>query len=905
MSQPDTINLSTPSFDYNISQKSNTHKSLIPLDKCLSEEWQISLTSKGDKQVYSGDELDTIGMPIGGICTGQVYLGGDGKLWHWDIFKDYGGAEEHADPRGPHYATPLKQQSPIEQGFALKLHENNETKFIALDKTGFTDITFNGRYPIGYVNYSDQNFPVTVALKAYSPFIPLDAGNSGLPITLMEYTIKNSSDSDVSLSILGWLENKICPYDNEKNTGFRKNEIIKSDDNLVLNCNTSVEKCVAGTGSMSLCLLDSDNDAVGGANVDLDRLVHYSNEDLSAINADYTTESEHQLIGAIQNELNLKPGETKTIKFAISWFFPEYTGGDVLFSATPDENFYSTMEFIPELKQKRRFYASMFKSSQEVVNYVAKHYQTLSGNTNAWVDTWYDSTLPEWLLDRTFLNISTLATGTCHRFEDGRFWAWEGVDSCPGTCQHVWNYAQAVARLFPELERNLREVTDYGVAYTEGGALNFRAEASIWGLDLNLDDIALQAIFATDGQLGTILRVYREHTMTANNNFLIKLWPKVKKSLQFMMTQADENSGLINTPQYNTLDVTWHGKIPWISSLYLAALAAGKQMACEVEDKPFASLCDIKLTKGKKSFVDELYNGEYFIHKADKNHPESMQLTEGSYIDQVFGQGYAMQLGLERVIPKKESCSALNALWKYNFTCDVGPYRDNFTDVAGGRWYAMAGEGGMFMCTWPKDDCYKKEPVLLGLDVTSEGYLNECMTGFEYQAASHMVAEGLVEKGLAIARTIHDRYHASKRNPWNEVECGDHYSRAMASYGVFINICGYQYHGPKGELSFHPKLTPENFKSAFTVAQGWGSYTQTFAENSQKVDIKLAYGKLCLNKLSISRFDGKNVTSTIVKLDNQEIASSIIEHNDCIDILFEAVVTIATDQDLTVEVNYE
>jgi hypothetical protein len=168
-----------------------------------------------------------------------------------------------------------------------------------------------------------------------------------------------------------------------------------------------------------------------------------------------------------------------------------------------------------------------------------------------------------------------------------------------------------------------------------------------------------------------------------------------------------------------------------------------------------------------------------------------------------------------------------------------------------------------------------------------------------------MVAEGMVEEGLAITRTIHDRYHASKRNPWNEVECGDHYSRAMASYGVFINICGYYYHGPKGELSFLPKLTPENFKSAFTVAQGWGAYAQTFANNTQQVVIKLVYGKLCLNKLSITRFDEKNVISTIVKIDNQEVSSSITENNDCIDILFDGVVTIATDQELTVEVNYE
>jgi uncharacterized protein (DUF608 family) len=653
---------------------------------------------------------------------------------------------------------------------------------------------------------------------------------------------------------------------------------------------------------MSLSILGNSNVATGVANIGIDELsdvFNYNDE----LNIDYTTESEQQLIGALQSELTVKPGESKTVKFAVSWYFPEYTGGDVLFASTAEQNFYSNMDFIPDLKQKRRFYASKFESSQEVINYVTKNYQELSSNTNAWVNTWYDSTLPEWLLDRTFLNISTLATGTCHRFEDGRFWAWEGVDSCPGTCQHVWHYAQAMARLFPELERNLREVSDYDISYHEDGSLNYRAEASQFGLAL--EDLSAHAKFAADGQLGTILRVYREHTMTENNNFLIRLWPKVKKSLQFMMTQSDSDSGLINAPQYNTLDVTWHGKIPWISSLYLAALAAGKQMATEAGDEPFASQCDACLIKGKSSFVDELYNGEYFVHKADNKHPESMNLTEGSYIDQVFGQGYAMQLGLERVIPKEESCSALNALWKYNFTTDVSDYRNNFTDIEGGRWYAMPGEGGLLMCTWPKNDCHKKEPILLGLDVTSEGYLNECMTGFEYQVASHMVAEGMVEKGLAITRTIHDRYHASKRNPWNEVECGDHYSRAMASYGVFINICGYQYHGPKGELSFHPKLNLDNFKSAFTAAQGWGSYTQTLIDSSQKSAVKIVYGQLSLKKLSITKFDNKKLISATAKIDNQEILSSIAQNNDGIDVLFDELLTITKDQELTVEVNYE
>ena len=117
------------------------------------------------------------------------------------------------------------------------------------------------------------------------------------------------------------------------------------------------------------------------------------------------------------------------------------------------------------------------------------------------------------------------------------------------------------------------------------------------------------------------------------------------------------------------------------------------------------------------------------------------------------------------------------------------------------------------MCTWPRR---AENEQAQGKDAASTCYFNECMTGFEYQVAGHMIWEGMVQEGLAITRAIHDRYHAARRNPWNEVECGDHYARAMASYGVYLAACGYEYHGPQGHLGFAPRLTPEDFRAAFT-----------------------------------------------------------------------------------------
>ncbi|MCH8979033.1 MAG: hypothetical protein IH945_07295 [Armatimonadetes bacterium] len=177
-------------------------------------------------------------------------------------------------------------------------------------------------------------------------------------------------------------------------------------------------------------------------------------------------------------------------------------------------------------------------------------------------------------------------------------------------------------------------------------------------------------------------------------------------------------------------------------------------------------------------------------------------------------------MGLERVVPADESKKALANLYKYNFTPDVGPYRKGMKAVKGGRWYALPGEGGLLMTTFPKGGAERAAGE--GGSEWAAMYFNECMTGFEYQAAAHMVAEGLVTEGLAVTRMIHDRYSPSKRNPYNEIECSDHYGRAMASFGVYWNLCGFKVHGPMKQLSIDPRL-PGDFRCAFVAPDGWGT----------------------------------------------------------------------------------
>ena len=140
-----------------------------------------------------------------------------------------------------------------------------------------------------------------------------------------------------------------------------------------------------------------------------------------------------------------------------------------------------------------------------------------------------------------------------------------------------------------------------------------------------------------------------------------------------------------------------------------------------------------------------------------------------------------------------------------------------------------------------------------------------------------MIWEGgdLVEKGLAVTRMIHDRYHAARRNPWNEVECGDHYGRALASYGVFTAACGFEHHGPKQHIGFAPRLTPENFKCAFTSAAGWGSYFQKIVAAKMDAVIAMRWGKLHLKTISLAVADGSGYSTVKAVAGNKTIPAEL------------------------------
>lgn len=1021
----------------------------VPSDKKLDPAWVRSLFERGTSTVYRWPESSRIGMPIGGICTGQLYLGGDGRLWHWDIFN------RHVDTgsSGPHYARPMEPASPLDQGFALRFATDpgGVSQIRRLDHTGWASIEFCGEYPLATVVYRDSTCPLEVTLKAFSPFIPLNTEDSSLPLTALTYTVRNTSQSTVIGELAGWLENRVALHAAQSCSGQRRNRILRRTGYVAVEASAEsqtlpqratprpdivfaqfeggsyegwtttgtafgnapmraaqmpayqgqiggqgqgwinthnarsgedVNKADAHTGTLTsppfilerdfisflvgggshpnrTCIeLHVDQQVVRSAtgrndnrmqphtwdvrpwagrtaflkvvdqepgpwgNIGIDDIIFsdhpraalpplteqpdYGTMGLALSLADTSDATANRrsktrprdviaqpalpdaqvpyglfpkdrparaethairpfgqrLTGSVSRSFALQPGQEIAVTFFLTWHFPR-------------------LQIAGLPAHEGRHYGKRFRSAMDVADYAVQHWPRLHRETHLWHQTWYDSTLPHWFLDRTFATVSHLASSTCYWLGNGRFYGWEGVGCCAGTCTHVWHYAQAVARLFPDLERSLREQVDYAAAIDpDTGRIRFRSEHNDH--------------WAVDGQAGILLRTYREHQMSSDHAFLRRIWPQARLALEFLMREDGNEDGVLEGAQHNTLDADWFGPVAWLTGLYLAALRAGEEMAQDMGDPSFAHRCHNLFEKGRRRVDQELFNGEYYFHRSDPAHAKAVGSYDGCEIDQVMGDSWAWQVGLGRILDAAQVRTALRSLWRYNFAPDVGPYRAAYP---AGRWYAMAGEGGLLMCTWPRGEAHRVKEHF-------DFYFNECMTGFEYQVAGHMLAEGMLLEGLAITRSVHDRYAASRRNPWNEVECGDHYARAMAGYGVYLAACGFACHGPHGHLGFNPKLAPEAFRCAFTTAQGWGTFDHRSLATERHATLHLRWGSLRLASLSLPWISSNPPARVRATIHGRQIPCTA-EVNDRQAVLrFDPPLTLLVDQALRLQLGW-
>ena len=137
------------------------------------------------------------------------------------------------------------------------------------------------------------------------------------------------------------------------------------------------------------------------------------------------------------------------------------------------------------------------------------------------------------------------------------------------------------------------------------------------------------------------------------------------------------------------MDVEYYGPNPQMTIWYLGALRAMEEMAVYMKDKEMVSKCRKLFINGSTWTDENLFNGEYYIHKIEVPEKESIpkeqlvgmgssdygnpdyQLGEGCLVDQLVGQYLAHVCGLGYLVKKENVAKTLQSIMKYNYRTDL------------------------------------------------------------------------------------------------------------------------------------------------------------------------------------------------------------------------------------------
>ena len=838
------------------------------LNQAQTEEtWEVLKT-------YDNDHTKLISMPIGGIGTGTISLNGRGGLQDWEIMnrpaRGFNPAVGKFKERSPFFAINIQSEGEstfqLLEGPARKqdFEGNNGSRMLNAGFPRFSSSNFETSYPFGRVNLVDPDLPVDVSVEAFNPIIPGNVDDSSIPMMVLTYTVKNTSDKAIEVSISGNIPNFIG-YDGTKGRAIKnKNEFKKGDnfEGLFLS-SKGVAKDSEQWGTMALVSLgegEKSHRTTWNRNRWGSSTVDFINDFEDGILEDRSDDSQHMPIASVAKKEKLAVGEEKTFRFMIGWHFPnrqDWCGDWGECFEKPIGNFYT----------------SKYDDAWDVVNKTVPRLDELENESINFVNTFLESDMPKIVKESALFNLSSLRTQLVFRDKDGYTFGWEGnfehTGACFGSCTHVWNYEQTMAFLFGELSKTMRTV-EFGYATDEQGLMSFRVYLPL------KENAQVYGKAAADGQMGSIMQFYREWQLSGDDEFLKELWPKVKKALEFSWIDKgwDANKdGVMEGSQHNTMDVEYFGPNPQMGFWYLGALKASAEMAEHVGDKAFAKECNKLYKSGSKWMDANLFNGEYYEHQivppmkrenvapsllmnlgADDFAKPDYQLGKGVLVDQLIGQLMSHFVGLGYLAEEDNIKKTLESIQKYNYRESL----ENNLNVM--RTYAMADESALLMAAYPGEKPLYPFP-----------YYTEVMTGFEYTAAIGMLYEGQVEAGLKNMQNIRNRYDGIKRNPYDEAEYGSHYARAMIAWGAVLATTDFNYSAVEKSMSF------TNKNGTYFWSNGYQYGTVTISDNGKdkQAELTLHNGELTLNTFELKDF-GKLKFKKGKSFDSKESVKFII-----------------------------
>ncbi|NNG35575.1 GH116 family glycosyl-hydrolase [Nakamurella aerolata] len=745
---------------------------------------------------YRGDQLSRIALPVGGIGTGAIGFGGRGQFLDWEIF---GRPAKGFSPR----TFAAISVAPVASGQAGHQGDGRVSRVLegpltALERWGadgsrspaaglprFSEAEFIAGYPFGRVRLTDPELPIDVTVGAFNPLVPGDSDASGWPVAVYRVGVRNPGAVSQQVSVALSVRNPLgAGADGQLPDAAPVLRHQRLDGADVLVASGPPESPLESAGTLAVA-------AVGGASSRTGywrRFAGFSYDLLEFWDefAGTGQVSEPALAGGCEPAptgtvvitRDVPPGGESVLEFVIAWHVPQRRvwGDSDAVAAEPVGNYYAGLgadaaavlaRFLPQLPQ-------------------------LETATTEFVTGVVGGGVPRVVADAALSSLAVLRSPTCFRIGDGRFYGWEGVwdgsGSCFGNCTHVWNYQYAVEDLFGDLAWSMRR-TEFVDSLDDAGLMSFRAalppsRGTAW------------RVAAADGQWGSVVRLLRTWRTTGDDAQLRELWPGVRRALEYSWQPGGwdaDRDGLMEGCQHNTMDVEYYGPSGYVQSWYLGGLAAAAQLAEAVGDNDCANTCRRLLAAGAAATDRELFTGEYYAQRVirpdgepaagvrdPRNHvaeldpgdgtePEVLrQLGSGCGADQLAGVYQAQLSGLSVPLAAGNLAAAIDAVLRYNWLPDAGR-RPNDR-----RSYASSGDSGLVNASYPNGN-RPAHPF---------PYWAETWTGIEYTAAIGLALQGRLADAEQVVAAVRARHDGRARNPFSEPECGHHYARSMAAWGL-------------------------------------------------------------------------------------------------------------------------
>ena len=796
---------------------------------------------------FTGRNLAMLAFPLGGIGAGAIALGGRGQLRDWEIFN------RSEKGRSPQYAFPAiwvqaggKPVARVLESRILPPYEGRDG-LGAQNAPGLTRLagaTFTGEYPLAQIDFRDARLPVKVRLEAFSPFVPHDADDSGLPVAILRYRVSNPGRTTAKVSISFAIDNPVVAEGPGANasSATRVNEFQQAEGLAGLYMrNPGLEAAAPRAGSFVLAVLNP----AGG------RISHLSGwpkarwwtspllywDDFTADGELGTETGARDAVGSLCLQRQVAPGKEEEFTFLLAWHFANRTPGRMNWSSV--QGHADTVI--------GNYYCRRFPDAWQAAEYAARKLPDLETRMRQFLTAMRETSLPDAVKEAAMANASTLAATTCFRTADGRFFGWEGSGCCHGNCDHVWNYESTTHFLFPAMARSMRE-THLEVADRMHGQMPIRVNLPL--------GYQTAGTAAADGQTGQIIKAYLDWQLLGDDAWLRKWWPSIKQALEFAWVQGGwdaDRDGVFEGVQHNTYDVEFYGPNPMCGIYYLGALRAGEEMARAAGDGDAAAQYRKLFEQGRRWIDENLFNGEYYVQQIrgvardqiapgliagmgaeDSSHPD-YQMGDGCLADQLVGQYVADYAGLDALVSPEHIRSTMESVYRYNYRRSVADH-DNVQ-----RTYVLNDEAALLVCDYGKG----KRPRV------PFPYFAEAWTGLEYTAAALMMSHGMVRQGCEIVESTRSRYDGERRNPWDESECGPHYARAMSAWSAVVALSGFRYSGPRKHLTVAPRIRAAAIRSFWAAGTGWGRFSQRTENGRTRFSVSVLFGKLPLESLEL------------------------------------------------------